>query len=655
MRWSRHFWPTVPRSPTKMQRPVGYWPLGFSILAIIVHRVLAHIAQIALDKQASRQILKFAEGFYGKIIATAFLQPLSTFTGTAMTMAFAIMVHLLLYGGRVLVFTQLKQVYAAIGVCLILQFGLSRLRMIKAQKTGILIKDNVRSNLLQKLFIMGPAYMTENRTGDVASSVTDRVEWLRRYFTDYLPAALGAIVNCAILLALMFPMDWATATVCLLAAIGMIEIPMAFYPIMRERGKKEWAEHSRYYSDCLDGIQGVSTLKAFNANDEQMTKMRVRGEDFRNAAMRHLKVTILEGGVLEFFARIGSALSIAVAAVRFHNGYIDSRTIIYLFHMAAACFTPMLSLISAWHIGFNGIAASYRIGEILDAPVGFHLCSDLRGGLLRHEALEKEIALGRQGKLWAGKTEEDFGGGIAFEGVSFAYQAKEGNVLHDVSFTVPPGAMTALVGPSGGGKSTIARILAGFYIPAQGSVIVGDDVLSEDTVERIQNRIAAVWQYPHLLYGTVYENILVGKPAASEIEVYHAAKKANIHDFIMTLPEGYRTMIGERGMRFSGGERQRIVIARAYLRDAPVLIFDEATSSLDRKNELEIQRSFRDLRRGKTALVIAHRLATIEDADQICIIEGGKVVETGTHQELMGSSERYMRLMGDQLRRKEAL
>lgn len=603
----------------------------------------------------SRQILKFARGFYGSIAATASVQLLLTLTGTAMTMSFAIMVHLLLYGGRVLLFTQLRQVYVVIGVCLILLFGLSRLRMIKSERTGILIKDSVRSNLLQKLFIMGPAYMTENRTGDVASSVTSRVEWLKRYFTDYLPVALGAVVNCIVLLTLMFRMDSATAAVCLLAAMGMIGIPMTFYPIMRERGKKEWAEHSRYYSDCLDGIQGVSTLKAFNANDEQVAKMRVRGEQFRGAVMHHLKITIVEGSVLEFFARIGGVLSVAVAAVRFYNGHIDSRTIIYLFYMAAACFTPMLDLINAWHIGFNGIAASYHIGEIMDAPVDFHLCSDLKGGLLRHVDLEKEMELGDRGRLWINKTERDFGGGVAFEGVSFAYQAKEGNVLHDVSFAIPPGAMTALVGPSGGGKSTIARILAGFYVPAQGSVIVGDDALSEDTVGRIQNRIAAVWQYPHLFYGTVYENILVGKPAASEIEVYHAAKKANIHDFIMTLPEGYRTMIGERGMRFSGGERQRIAIARAYLRDAPILIFDEATSSLDRKNELEIQRSFRELRRGKTSLVIAHRLATIEDADQICIIEGGRVVEAGIHDELVGSSERYMRLMGDQLKQKEAL
>ena len=205
--------------------------------------------------------------------------------------------------------------------------------------------------------------------------------------------------------------------------------------------------------------------------------------------------------------------------------------------------------------------------------------------------------------------------------------------------------MTALVGPSGSGKSTLAHLLAGFYVVENGYISIGDTILDKDTVGFFQDQISAVWQDSHLFYGTVFENILLGKPDATDDEVYAASMKANLHDFVVSLPEGYGTMIGERGMRFSGGERQRVAIARAYLRDAPILIFDEATSALDRQNEIDIQRSFKKLREDRTSLVIAHRLSTIKDADETCVIEKGRIVALGKHRDLMRESGLYRQLM----------
>ena len=227
--------------------------------------------------------------------------------------------------------------------------------------------------------------------------------------------------------------------------------------------------------------------------------------------------------------------------------------------------------------------------------------------------------------------------------------SEEVHALDGVNLTIEEKEFVAIVGASGSGKSTIAQLLAGFYPVRKGAVVVHGQRLGQETVSGIQDQVAAVWQDCHLFYGTVEDNIRMGKPDATLPEIQQAAKEASIHDFIMSLPEGYRTLLGERGMRFSGGERQRVALARAFLRNAPIVILDEATSSLDRKNEMEFQESFRRLSRGKTALVIAHRLATIQNADQIIIMDGGRIQQKGTHAELMQSSTIYRALMGDQL------
>jgi ATP-binding cassette subfamily B protein len=231
-------------------------------------------------------------------------------------------------------------------------------------------------------------------------------------------------------------------------------------------------------------------------------------------------------------------------------------------------------------------------------------------------------------------------GRIEYSNVEFAYESNQ-EVLHDISFTVEPGSTVALVGPSGGGKSTICALLPRFYDVISGSVKVDGVDVRDWPVKALRSSIGIVQQDLYMFSGTVRDNIIYGKPDAAQAEIEEAAKRANIHDFIMTLPDGYNSYVGERGVRLSGGQKQRLAIARVFLKNPPVLILDEATSALDNESEKHIQTALRELSRGRTTLVIAHRLSTIRHADKIIAIEDGRIAEIGTHSELLQNNGIY--------------
>ncbi len=588
-------------------------------------------------------LLKYLRNAWGKTALVIGLNLVVTLLSSAVSLLTAILVDVLLRGGSLRFFSSLAEIYWSIAVVLTASFIFFKIRSSQAEKTGIYIKDNVRAHLMQKLFQLGPAYTSKSRTGVLASTLTSKVERLKYYYSNYLPAATSAIVNSAIFLCALFRLDSLSGCVALTACAGMLVCPMSFFHLTKNLGKEEWAEHAKYYSDCLDGIQGVSTLKALNANRLQVGRIAGQGERFRKAVMSHLKVTMTEGSVLELFARIGSSITVAVVVLRHIGGHIQPESTVFAYFYISACFAPMLGLINAWHLGFQGVSASYSIAELLDEAVTYSLLETGTGAPLMNK-LELETYL-EKASAAPQSAPRPVSGDIRFSKVCFGYSRLDGEVIHEFDLTIRKGTMTALVGPSGSGKSTLAHLLAGFYVVENGYISIGDTILDKDTVGFFQDQISAVWQDSHLFYGTVFENILLGKPDATDDEVYAASMKANLHDFVVSLPEGYGTVIGERGMRFSGGERQRVAIARAYLRDAPILIFDEATSALDRQNEIDIQRSFKKLREDRTSLVIAHRLSTIKDADETCVIEKGRIVALGKHRDLMRESGLYRQLM----------
>ena len=598
----------------------------------------------------NKQLISLSRGGRKLLILSSVLNFVFLAAKTLTAICTAVTVDLIFGKEKVLFFASLQSIFVCMGALIVTIIVLQRIVGVTEQKCSIKIKTALREQVFKKLFALGPAYTVNRRSGEIAAMVFTKIEWLSPYFYQYLPFVSGTVLLDAVLIAVLFYLDSAVGCICLVGAAGMLGFPMLFFKVMRKRGEKENAAHSKYYADCLDAVQGLPSLKALNADEYQKAKLQKQGEILRVTIMNHLKVTMIDNGVLQLCAAIGGTLSAAVAALRVY-AYTNPENIIYMLFLTGACFSPMYLLINIWHLGYRGVTASYTIYDFLNLPVTHSLSAHVSNVPIETEMKESRTEKRDHTDSSTQKTLQAPGvkaytGDIVFKNVVFAYT--EEPVIDDISFTIPHGTTTALVGASGSGKSTIAHLLAGFYPLKSGTITIGDTILSEKTVAEIQDLISAVWQDSHMFFGTVYENILIGKPDAAKEEVIEAATKARIHNFITSLPDGYDTNIGEHGTKFSGGEKQRIAIARAFLRNSPILIFDEATSSLDRHNEIEIQKSFSELCKGKTVLVIAHRLATIQKAEQICIIRKGKIEAAGTHEQLYLYSESYRSLMGSQ-------
>ena len=297
----------------------------------------------------NRYLLKFIRGFYGKAGLISLIHLIDTLLGTVIMMCSAVFTHMLLYKKSVLIFSHINQVFILIGICLVLKLGAG-------------IKDNIRASVMQKLFAAGPAYMNKKRTGDMTSMVTFRVDAVKNYYTAYFPIAVSTLINIILLLCFMFRLDWVSGVTALIAALGMIFCPVLFAPVMKKHGLEEWKLHDRYLSECIDSLQGVTALKAFNANALQVKKIAKEGEHFRKATMAHLRITVWQGSFMQMFVLLGEALSVAVAALRFSQGKTGAITILYILYLSMACFFPMFKLIIAWHFGFDGFASSETIG-----------------------------------------------------------------------------------------------------------------------------------------------------------------------------------------------------------------------------------------------------------------------------------------------------
>ena len=482
-------------------------------------------------------------------------------------------------------------------------------------------KNRIREELFDKLFLLGPQYTDRKRCGELVNTIRQQIEWLKYYYINYIPLSLSVLG-----LGIAFGIYGATLSptigiVIILAVLGVVSAPPAFYGIIQRKSVNEWIENNRFYSDCMDGLRGLNTLKAFNINTDQRQRIDQQAEKLRKATMNNLVVTTLNSQAIELCVSVALYIPVVIGVFCLENGSITWENLLVLFMLLHGLADHSRRILGMWLRASKGIAGLDGVFEIVDAECPY----SLQGGAV--------------------STDTTPAGDICFRNVTFSYKSDEEPVLNDICLEIKEGTQTALVGASGSGKSTLARLLFGFYKPQHGSISIGSMPIDTRTVSAVQNMITAIWQDSHIFNASCFDNIHMSRPEASAEDVYDAAKKANIHKLILALPEGYDTIIGNGGTELSGGEKQRIVIARAFLRDAPILILDEATSSLDRKNEAEIQDCIRKLSQGKTVLIIAHRLDTIRHADQICVLDNGRIIERGTHEQLMKHGGNYVKLM----------
>jgi len=499
---------------------------------------------------------------------------------------------------------------------------------VTAQRAAGQVKGDVQDRLSAHLLALGPIYARGERTGEMVNTTVEGVEALDAYIRHYLPqVALAGLVPAALLL-FIFPLDWVSGLVLLLTA-PLIPLFMVLIGNQADAlTRRQWLSLSRMSAHFLDMLQGLTALKLLGRSREQIQVIAQISDRYRHTTMGVLRVTFLSALVLEMVATIGTAIVAVGIGLRLLYGRLEFEQALFVLLLAPEFYLPLRLLGARFHAGMSGVAAAQRIFQLLETPA---------------------TALTAQPAYWAASgspSGEPPIPKILFDDVYYAYDGGQRPALNGLSFEIQPGQKVALVGPSGAGKTTAAYLLLRFIEPDRGTILAGGRSLSDIPPPAWRAQMAWVPQNPYLFYGTVADNIRLARPGAGQEEVIHAARQANAHLFIDSLPNGSDTLVGERGARLSGGEAQRIALARAFLTGAPLLILDEATANLDPQTEALIQEATALLLRDRTALIIAHRLGTVRRADQIVVMDGGRVVQTGSHDLLVQQDGLYRRLIG---------
>ncbi|KVO58597.1 ATP-binding cassette domain-containing protein [Burkholderia stagnalis] len=511
---------------------------------------------------------------------------------------------------------------AATAACVLLRAWLDHRRTVLAQHTAGQVQARLRARLFDRIAALGPAWFSGERTGGVMLAVVDGVEQLQTFFGVYLPQLVIAACAPVMIFAVLAWWDVPTAAILLAGALVTLALPQLVHRADRRAALARSAAFNAFGEEFLDAVQGLPTLKAFGQGAAFGEKLARKARALSDSTFWVLALGLLTRFFTDLGTGLGAAAAIAVGAWRVRHGDMSLEALLIVLMAGSEIFRPLRDLRGVLHQGMIGQSAANAIHALLDAP-GTAPAAAPRVTGLRPE--------------------------LVFDGVRFAYPGRRVDAHASLSFAVREGETVAIVGPSGAGKSTIVRLLLRQHDAQGGAIrIGGHDVRALDP-DQVREMIAVVAQDATLFDGSVADNLRLGRPDANDADMIAAARAANAHDFIMALPDGYATRIGERGLMLSGGQRQRIAIARALLRDAPILLLDEALSSVDAENEALIQQALDRLTRGRTTLVLAHRLSSVIGADRILVLDQGQVVDKGTHAALIARDGPYRRLMGPQL------
>lgn len=484
---------------------------------------------------------------------------------------------------------------------------------------AIQVKNALRQQIMTHLYEQSPAHIYHEKSGDLVLTATEGIEKLDGYYRDYLPGLFTALFLPILILLVVLPFDLLTFVVLLITA-PLIPFFMALIGMAAGALAKRQFFEMRYLSaHFIDVMQGLTTLKMFNRSQYQVeTIHRITGQ-FRESTMRVLRIAFLSAFTLEILATLSVAIVAVEIGVRLLNSGIDFEHALFLLVIAPEFYLPLRALGAKFHNATAGKASAERLFAILDTfqPI---------------KRIEE-----------ASPLPSDMH--ICFENISLTYDHATSPTLSDLSFEIKANQRTALIGASGSGKTSITNLLLRFLQPDTGRITIAGTDLSSISTEQWREQIAWVSQSPYLFNTTIAENICFSRPDATEAQMMAAAQAAGAHEFILHLPEGYQTLCGERGLRLSGGQAQRIALARALIRDVPLLILDEPTSNLDPESETEIIRGLNQLTQNRTVLLVTHRLSLAVDADHIIVLNKGKVAEQGSHIDLMASGGLYTQLV----------
>ena len=475
---------------------------------------------------------------------------------------------------------------------------------------GYLMFAEKRMELGKHLRKLPMGYFTFGNIGRISSVLSTDMVFIEEVAMSTLGNMMSYLLSSLVLLAFMFYLNWELGLIAALVTIlaWLVSRGMNKVSLREAAGRQEQSE--RLTDAVLSFVEGIGVIKSYNLLGEKSEELTGNFKRSRNTSLAfERKMTPWTMGLNVIYG-IGVAAIFGMSVFLERSGGLSLAYVLGVLLFVFDLFGPLKAL----------------YGEASRLTV-------MNAALDRIEAVLEEPELPDEGKQHLPAQPCPGQPEVQFDDVAFAYQNKE--VLHHISFSMDKSSMTALVGPSGGGKSTIANLLARLWDVKSGSVAIRGVDTRQVSLAELMDHISMVFQRVYLFQDTIYNNISMGKPDATEEEVYEAARKARCYDFIMALPDGFRTVVGEGGATLSGGEKQRISIARCILKDAPIVILDEATASVDTDNESYIQEAISELVKGKTLLVIAHRLNTIQNADQILVISDGQISQHGTHEELL--------------------
>lgn len=479
------------------------------------------------------------------------------------------------------------------------------------------VKQRLRSMIYQKLLRLGASYNRHIQTSEVVQVAVEGVEQLETYFGAYLPQFFYAMLAPVTLFAVMCMINLPSAVV-LLACVPLIPVSIAAVQTWAKKLlSRYWGRYTALGDTFLENLQGLTTLKIYRADAFKREEMQKEAEMFRRVTMKVLTMQLNSITIMDVIAYGGAAAGIALAASQMQAGRIGPGGALMLMLLAADYFIPMRLLGSFFHIAMNGMAASEKIFRLLDMQ----------------ETEEKTKAVPADCS-------------IRLQNLCFSYEADR-PVLRGVDMTFPMGSFTAIVGESGCGKSTVAALLMGRNKGYEGVASVGGVPLKDIGEKSLMENFTYISHQSYLFKGTVRENLLMGAPQASDEELWRALESANLAGFLRG-GEGLDMRLQERASNLSGGQRQRLALARALLHDSPVYIFDEATSNIDVESENDMMALIRALAKTKTVIMISHRLANTVEADQIYVMEGGRVAEHGRHDRLLEQGGRYAALWAAQ-------